>query len=188
MRKIRDPDLLDRLQGIAPQPVNSKIWRMARAGRNPLVATSPKGRWDDGSFEVLYTAVSPDAARAEMHFHLTRGQPVFPSRLQIHLHEIEIEALRAFVFQSIEELVPFGVNVTQFGGLEYSQLQAEYSVTQHIGEAAHFLGCDALVVPGARWPEQNLVVIPRNMESTKLQHLNDHGPQDLKAWARLNGR
>jgi (2Fe-2S) ferredoxin len=188
MRKIRDPALLDRLQGLTPQPFSSKIWRMARAGRNPLVATSPKGRWDDGSFEVLYTALSPDAARAEVHFHLTRGQPVFPSQLQIHLHEIEIEARKVFVFQSIAELVPFGVDATQFGGLEYSRLQAEYSVTQQIGEAANFLGCDALVVPNSRWPEQNLVVIPANLGSGKLKHFSDHGPQDLKAWGRLNGR
>ena len=54
-------------------------------------------------------------------------------------------------------------------------------------EAAHFLGCDALVVPSARWPEQNLVVIPANPGSGKLKHITDHGRQDLKAWGRLQG-
>lgn len=185
MRKIRDPALLDRLQGLEPQSFKGKIWRMARAGRDPLIATSPKGRWDDGSFEVLYTAFSADAARAEVHFHLTRTQPVFPSALHIHLHEIEIELDKAFVFESIESLVPFGVDASHYGGLEYSRLQEEYSVTQRIGEAAHFLGADVLIVPSARWTEQNSVVISRH---SRLRHVADHGPQDLKAWGRLNSR
>ena len=185
MRKIRDPELLDRLQALPVEAFKGKIWRMARAGRDPLIATSPKGRWDDGSFEVLYTALSPDAALAEVHFHLTRSQPVFPSTLQIHLHEIETEAAKAYVFQSVEGLAPFGVDASQYGGLEYSRLQEEYSVTQRIGEAAHFLGADALIVPSARWPEQNLVVIS---SAAGLWHIRDHGPQDLKAWARVNGR
>ena len=188
MRKIRDPALLDCLQGLTLITFSGKIWRMARAGRDPLVATSPKGRWDDGSFEVIYTALSADAARAEVHFHLTRGQPVFPSQLKIHLHEIEVEARRVYAFQSVDELVPFGVEASQFGGLDYSRLKAEYSVTQQIGEAAHFLGCDALIVPSARWPDQNLVVIPARPRTSELKHIEDHGPQDLKAWGRLNGR
>jgi hypothetical protein len=185
MRKIRDPELLDRLQGMPPQSFNGKIWRMARAWRNPLLATNPKGRWDDGSFEVLYTACSPDAARAEMHFHLTRSQPVFPSALQIHLHEIAIEVDKLFVFGSVDDLAPFGVDAAQYGGLAYSRLQEEYSVTQRIGEAANFLGGGGLIVPCARWPGQNLVVISGK---AALKQVQDHGAQDLKTWGRVNGR
>jgi hypothetical protein len=185
MRKIRDPELLDRLQGMPLQSFNGKIWRMARAGRNPLIATSPKGRWDDGSFEVLYTACSPDAARAEMHYHLTRSQPVFPSALQIHLHEIAIEVDEIYVFPSLATLVPFGVDAATYGGMAYARLQEEYSITQRIGEAACFLGSGGLMVPCARWADQNLVVISGKAE---LKHLLDHGPQDLKAWAQVNGR
>jgi hypothetical protein len=184
MRKIRDPALLDRLQGMVPQKFDGKIWRMARAGRNPLAATSPKGRWDDGSFEVLYTACSPDAARAEMHFHLTRSQPVFPSALRIHLHEIAIEVENLYVFPSVDALVPFGVDAGHYGGMEYSRLQEEYSVSQCIGEAVSFLGGGGLIVPSARWPDQNLVVISGK---AVLKHVLDHGVQDLKAWGRVNG-
>lgn len=158
---------------------------MARAGRNPLVATSPKGRWDDGSFEVLYTALSPDAALAEMYFHLGRSQPVFPSALQMHLHEIAVEVEKIYVFSSVDALVPFGVDAALYGGMDYSCLQDEYSITQCIGEAVSFLGGDGLIVPGARWPDQNLVVISGK---AALTHVQDHGAQDLKAWGRVNGR
>ncbi len=98
---------------------------MARAGRDPLIATTPKGRWDDGSFEVLYAALSADAARAEMHFHLTRGQPVYPSSLQIHLHELECDLSEVYVFSSVEALVPLGVNRPDYGKLSYAKLQEE---------------------------------------------------------------
>jgi RES domain-containing protein len=185
MRKIRDPDLLDRLQAVKPVAFTGTIWRMARAGRDPLVRTSPKGRWDDGSFEVLYTALSPDAALAEMHFHLTRSQPVFPSTLRIHLHEIACILQQVYEFASVEDLVPFGVTVSDYGGLGYARLQEEYAVTQQIGEAAHFLGGDGLMVPSARWPDQNLVVMSGD---AKLQHVKDYGVQNLKNWGRVNNR
>lgn len=186
MRKIRDPDLLDRLQSIPCKTYKGTLWRMARAGRDPLMATRPKGRWDDGSFDVLYAALSPDGARAELHYHLTRGQPVFPSTLDVHLHELQIEARRVLEFDRLDALLPFGVDVARYGTSDYMQLQAEYSVTQQIGEAAHFLTVDAVKVPGARWPDQNLVVLPSNPVAAQLTHVKDHGPQNLKAWGLAN--
>jgi RES domain-containing protein len=158
--------------------------RIARAGRNPLLATSPKGRWDDGSFDVLYTALEPDTARAEVHYHLTRLQPVFPSALQVHLHELKADLHNVLVFERIDDLAPFGVEAALYGSSEYAKLQSEYSVTQQIGEAAHFLGADALIVPSARWPGKNLVVFLND----KLIAVKDHGPQDLKTWARQHAK
>lgn len=184
MRKIRNPELLDQLQERATQPFAGHIWRMARAGRNPLLATNPKGRWDDGSFDVLYAARDADAARAEVYYHLTRGQPVFPSTLKIHLHEIAADLKRVLEFENLEALQPFGVDAANYGASDYARLQAEYSITQQIGEAAHFLGLEAIVVPSARWPGQNIVVMATN----RLSHVKDHGPQDLKTWARLNNQ
>jgi RES domain len=182
MRKVRDPDLLDHLQSLTPVPLTTSAWRMARAGRNPLVATNPKGRWDDGSFDVVYAALDADAARAEVYYHLTRGQPVYPSALPIHLHEITTNFDNVLIFENLKALEPFGVDAATYGTADYAKLQAEYSITQRIGEAAHFLGAEAIVVPSARWPESNVVI----MASDHLTHVKDHGPQDLKSWARKN--
>jgi RES domain len=180
MRKIRDPELLDRLQSLKPKTFAGSIWRMARAGRSPLLATQPKGRWDDGTFGVLYAALGADAARAEVFYHLARGQPVFPSALQIHLQEVQANLERVLVFDTLETLVPFGIDGSKYGSSDDAKLQAEYSVTQQIGEAAHFLGMHALVVPSARWPAQNIVVLLQE----GVRHVQDFGPQDLKTWAR----
>lgn len=183
MRKLRDPELLEPLQQMPTRQLQSKLWRIARAGRDPLLATSPKGRWDDGSFDVVYTALDADTARAELHWHVTRGQPVFPSTLQLNLHELELRAESAIAFQSMSDLEPFGVVPHRFGSLDYAKLQEEYSVTQRIGEAAHFLGHDAIVVPSARWPGQNLVVLTGNLRGGAFLHVRNHGHQDLRKWA-----
>lgn len=182
MRKIRNPELLDRLQALQPQPLKQVVWRMARAGRNPLTASTPKGRWDDGSFDVLYTALAPDAARAEVYYHLTRSQPVYPSSLKMHLHELSADLQKVLKFETMETLAPFGIDPNTYGSTDYAKLQAEYSVTQQIGEAAYFLNMDAIVVPSARFPGQNLVVFLNE----KLIHVRDHGPQDLKSWGVEN--
>jgi RES domain len=118
MRKIRNPQLLDRLQNIAPHPFQGSVWRLARAGRNPLLATNPKGRWDDGSFDVLYTALEPDTARAEVHYHLTRMQPVFPSALQVHLYELKADLDKVLAFKTLDDLLPFGVDPALYGTIQ----------------------------------------------------------------------
>jgi RES domain-containing protein len=187
MRRMRDPDLLDRLQAMPMGNYETQVWRITREGRSPLLASSPKGRWDDGSFDVLYTALTADTARAELHFHLTRGQPVFPSGLKLHLHELLITARRTLVFESVEALTPFGVSPAEFGTLDHARLQVEYAVTQQIGEAAQFLGVDALIVPSARWPSSNLVILVGNLADHALRNVADHGHQDLRSWARAQG-
>jgi RES domain-containing protein len=182
-RTLRDPHLLDHVQAIGSQPLQTKVWRITRAGRNPLLASSPKGRWDDGSFDVLYTALAADTARAELYWHLTRGQPVFPSGLRLHLHELHLEAAKALVLDTPDALQAMGLDMSTYGNLGHARLQAEYSVSQQIGEAACFLGYDALVVPSARWPANNLVIITGNLAESRLSSLEDHGHQDLRAWA-----
>jgi RES domain-containing protein len=183
MRKVRDPELIERLQRQPTQPLHTKLWRITRAGRDPLLATSPKGRWDDGSFDVLYTALEPDTARAELHWHLSRSQPVFPSALKLHLHELELKADAAVTIASLSDLTAFGIDTSRYGSLDFARLGEEYALTQKIGEAANFLGHDALIVPSARWPGHNLVVLTAQLADNALMHIQDHGAQELRAWA-----
>jgi RES domain len=187
-RRARDVETLDLLTGLHRQKLELTVWRMVRAGRNPAVPSSPKGRWDDGSFEVLYTACKRDGACAELHYHLTFGQPVFPSQLRIHLHEFRLQVKLAYVFENLESLAPFGVDPQKYGSFDYARLQEEYSPTQKLGEACQFLGADALLVPNARWACQNAVLFAANMAHDALQPVADHGPIDLRTWARMNKR
>jgi RES domain-containing protein len=188
MRKIRDPELIEKLQQIDVAPLHTSAWRITRGGRNPMVATSPKGRWDDGSFPVLYTALEADVARAELYWHLTRGQPVYPSALQLHLHELSVTAERAISIIEPPRLLELGIDLQRYGSMDFAHLQAEYSQTQKIGEVSNFLGVDAIIVPSARAPGHNLVILTGNLGENGIQHVRDHGPQDLRRWATNHGK
>jgi RES domain len=184
MRKARDVTTLDLLAELSRQKHDRPIWRMARAGRNPLQPSAPKGRWDDGSFEVLYTAAERDGACAEMYYHLTRGQPVFPSQIMFRLYELSVSLSSVIAFENIESLATFGIAAANYGTMDYAGLKEEYAPTQKLAEAAAFLGADALLVPSARWPCQNVVLLMDNLHVNSLHLVKDHGAVDLRAWAR----
>ena len=86
----RDNTLIDALEAIDPVTFAGAVWRLVRDGRDPLQCSASGGRWDDGSFDVLYTSMSQAGAVEEMRFHLMRGQPVMPSKVRYRLFELEI--------------------------------------------------------------------------------------------------
>lgn len=88
-RKARDNKLLDALETSPPIEFEDRVWRVVRGDRDPLRGSSPGGRWDDGTFDVLYTSTEADGALAEMHFHIMRGQPIFPSEMEFLLYELK---------------------------------------------------------------------------------------------------
>src|SRR3979409_1220085 len=94
-RKVRDSAIIDFLEAIPKQPFEGSSWRVVRSDRDPLRGSSPKGRWDDGSFDVLYTSLKADGAVAEVNFHLARGQPLFPSQMEFRLFELDVRLLQA---------------------------------------------------------------------------------------------
>lgn len=187
-RIIRDPGLLDRLAACEAQAGDFQLWRIVRSGRDPLMPSGPGGRWDDGSFDVLYTANAADGAKAEVHYHLSRLQPVFPSQAKFHLHEIHAALRKALVFTSLDALQPFGIDPHGFGAAAYARRNAEYAASQKLAEAAHFLGFDALVVPSARWPASNTVLLMGHLAEDQVRHVRDHGAVDLAAWGKANSR
>jgi RES domain-containing protein len=147
----RDPQLLDALDAWPLQPFHGHVWRVVRVGRDPVEPSRAGGRWDRGRFDVLYTALDEDGAIAELDYHL-RLQPVFPSRYEAEAHELTVATERALYFASLDELVPLGVDPARYR-------EPLYSRSQEIGDAAAFLGVAALIVPSARWPCQNAVLM-----------------------------
>ena len=79
-RRARDPELLDALDAHKRTTFTGIVWRVAREGRNPLEPSHAGGRWDLGGndgYDVLYTALEPDGAIAEVAYHRSL-QPVVP--------------------------------------------------------------------------------------------------------------
>jgi RES domain-containing protein len=174
-RRARDLDLLDALEALERVRVDSTVWRAVRKGCDPLSGSATAGRWDPGTFDVLYTALERDGAIAEMHFHLSR-QPVFPSKVDFTVTEIAVRTMRTLKFADLNELKPLGVNVKDYAKVLYRR-------TQEIGDAAAFLGFDGIIAPSARWDCHNLVIFSDQVRPDDLE-LIESSVIDFAAWRR----
>ena len=139
-RQVRDSGLLDALEALPTRPLKGHLWRVVRDGRDPCQCGAAGGRWDDRTFDVLYTAQRGDGAVAEMYFHLSRGQPVVPSQVKYRLHQLEVDISDCLEFYDLAALEGVGLRIAAFGQLSYFERELEYPRSQEIAEAAHFLG------------------------------------------------
>lgn len=181
MSRVRDSALLDAIQTLDPIEFDGPTWRVVREGRDPLLASRTGGRWDDGTFDVLYTSETREGAIAETRYYLMKGQPVIPSKPRYVLHELRLHLQRAMRLVDLDALQSLGVNTAQYGTAQYSQRQMEYPRTQEVGEAAHFLGFDGLVVPNARYDCLNIVLFDDVCESSAKKEVANHGVINLDA-------
>ncbi len=162
-RPARDHLLLDAIDALERTPFSDRVWRVVREGRDPVQGHASGGRWDPGTFDVLYTACDPDGAIAEMHFHLSR-QPVFPSKVAFRLHELSAEAERTLHLADMRALERLGVEKDRYSEVLYAR-------TQEVGDAAHFLGFDGILAPSARWPCMNAVFFTDRIPSDRIEPL-----------------
>jgi RES domain-containing protein len=149
--RVHDRAVLDALENFDPEVFEGAVWRVARKGRDPLRGAVANGRWNAiGEFEVLYTSVRPAGALAEVGYRLSL-EPVWPSKIEHQLHELDVKVDRALRFENLNQLEKLGVDIARFESFEYA-------TTQAIAAAAHFLEFDALIVPSARFDAANVVL------------------------------
>src|SRR4051812_17561799 len=174
-RRIRDNVLIDALEAAPSVIFEGVIWRIVRKGRDVLQGSSYGGRWDDGTFDVLYTSEKADGAAAELYFHLSRGQPVIPSKVDYHLFELQATMRRALKLADLAALAALGIDTGRYGALSYFDRPQEYPRPQAIAETAHFVGFDGLIVPSARWNCLNIVLFCNRIPPEASEVLQDHG-------------
>jgi RES domain-containing protein len=184
-RPPRPKALLDAIEAESPAHFNGPVWRVVTDGFDPLRPSRAGGRWDDGNFDVLYTSASRDGALAESWFHAAKGQPVIPSKVAKRLYRIQAELHRVLDLSADGKLASFGVNMAAYGRLAYIQRLEEYPTLQQIGEVAFFHEYQAVIVPSARWPGTNVVIMTEHVAVTQLEIVADE-PVDLAGWAVEN--
>ena len=150
---------MDALEAVARAPYDGTVWRSVRAGSDPLVCCRSGGRWDDGTFDVLYTSETRAAAIAERRFHLYQGQPIPPSRVRYELFELAVSLEAMMRFPDLPALAAVGLDTASHGRSSYAQRQREYPRSQDIAEACAFLGADGILVPSARQPSVNNLIV-----------------------------
>lgn len=177
-RRGHDDRLLDALGEIDPQPFEGTMWRVVRAGRLVVDGSRGSGRWNPASLSVLYGAQEADGALAEMHFHLNRGQPVFPSRIEHDLFELRVKMTGSLVLADMSMLVKLGVASEEFNQMLYGR-------TQEIADAAFFMGYDGIIAPSARWKCQNIILFLDKIDLDDVEEVRSERI-DWSAWRTKN--
>ncbi len=175
-RRAHDDRLLDAISKIAPVRYGRNVWRVVREGRSPTDGSRGAGRWNPSDLSVLYCSEERDGALSEIHFHLSRGQPVFPSRIRHVVWKLGAELQQSLTLLDVEHLTRLGVEMSRYPGILYAK-------TQEIGAAAAFLGFDGLISPSARHECANLVVFLDNAAPEALAEISGE-PVDWADWTR----
>ena len=177
--RLHDRAILDALESLDSVRLEQTVWRVARKGRDPLRGAMATGRWNAaGELEVLYTSAEPDGALAEVGYRLSL-EPIWPSKVEHQIHELSIKADNALRFENLAQLKKLGVDISKFETFEYS-------MTQSIASAAHFLQFDALIVPSARHTALNVVLF-LDIIQTQPELINSEDV-DWNTWRAKNRR
>ncbi len=179
-RQALDDRLLDLIGAIDAQIYDGTMWRVVREGRDVVDGSRGSGRWNTSEMSVLYGAAVPDGAIAEIHFHLNRGQSVFPSRMRHNLHELTVKAQQTLVLADMAQLKQLGVEDSRYRELLYTR-------TQEISAAAAFLGFDGLIVPSARWDCQNIVLFLEAIDLEDVRTISSK-PVDWTQWRKAHSK
>ena len=177
-RRALDDRLLDLVGEIEGQPFDGAAWRVVRTGRDVLDGSRGSGRWNTSDMSVLYCTADPDGALAEINFHLSMGQSVFPSRMRHDLCKLQIKTRHTLVLADMEQLKKLGVEESRYRELLYSR-------TQEIAAAAAFLGFDGLIAPSARWNCQNIILFLDAIDVEEIRKVSSQ-PIDWQAWRKAN--
>jgi RES domain-containing protein len=172
--RVHDRAILDALDAMTPVRFENKVWRITRAGYDATRGSAANGRWSPGcNVEVLYTSLAREGALAEIGYRLSL-EPVWPSRIHHEIHQITALSERNLAFASIASLAPLGVDVSKYESFDYT-------ATQALAAAAHFLEFDGLLVPSARHNSMNLVLFMDRGVSGSFE-VTSSEPVDWAAW------
>ena len=145
--------LTDVFARVAQELFSGTVYRVTSANAEALAASMNGGRWSPPSnhepgFPVLYTSLDQDGAIAEVASYLSLLSPLPRKPLVVHAIRITTSKTVTLELSDLEEM---GIDPDLYSSRNYSR-------TQEIGAAAHFMGLDALITPSARWDCQNLTV------------------------------
>ena len=129
-----------------------------------------------GENGVLYTSLLPDGALAELVFHWGMLSPL-PSKPAVLSH------LRVDLTETLRIL---RVDLAALDVDEHQYLSTHYDAMQKIGAAVAFLGCDGLIVPSARWSDENLVIFTENLKGMDTLSIEETKEVDWQKWGREN--
>ncbi|MEO1190513.1 MAG: RES family NAD+ phosphorylase [Pseudomonadota bacterium] len=168
---------MDRISDLPLEPFNGIVYRTTRTGLDPLAYSTRGGRWArPNGTAVLYTSLERSGALAELSYHWGRLTPLPTKAMVLHRVQVSLRQVRRL---PRDRLADFGLTPDIYR-------HTNVTACQEIGEAAAFLGADALLAPSARWACDNLVVFGDDARRTDVR-LIDSEEVDWKPWAEEQG-
>ena len=114
-RTLRDIELIDDVEALPTESFSGDVFRLIQDGRDPTTCWHPEGRWDDGAFDVLYTATTEQGALAEVRYHLSQQQPFMPDFLKRRMFRIPVKEVEVVNLLDLSLLGKLGVDLSAWG-------------------------------------------------------------------------
>jgi RES domain-containing protein len=152
---VYPPELLDRLQAIAPGPWAGTAYRHMFASYRPDIENTRGARWNPPNTAAIYASLTRDGALAEAN-HAIALQPLRPSAKRT-LYEIEIVLSNILDLSDRALLAEIGIGAAE---LDDPTMEA----CREVGGAVAWLEHDGLLVPSARSDATNLVIFAGNQQ------------------------
>jgi len=150
-----DRTLIERLDALSRVPFEGEAFRHMGPGYGPLDAEGARihgGRWNPpNSFPVLYFALGRDTAGAEFYRVATRQGMPPENLLPRHLHRYRVRLARVADLSDSKALEQVGLSLADVRADDLSRCQA-------VGDAAHYLGFEAVQSPSATGAGEVLAV------------------------------
>lgn len=180
MTFTHDDRLLDKIDGLKRHAYTGAMWRVVRKERSAFDGSRGAGRWNTNEMKVLYGAQEANGAIAEIHFHLSRGQSVFPSKMQHVLYELSLETERTLIFANMTELVKLGIDEARYSKILYGR-------SQTIASAASFMGFDGIIAPNARYDCHNIILFLDQFSLENIKVVSEK-PIDWAVWRKQHSK
>jgi RES domain-containing protein len=152
---VPDPDLVERLDGIARRPLSASTYRHVSAGRQPLSGEGSRihgGRWNPPeSFPTLYVGLTPQVAVAEFHRLAARAGRDVHDFLPREVHRIDVVLGEVLDLADAAALDGLGIDPSRL-------VDDDLRASQALGDAAHYLGIEAVLSASAACPGQALAI------------------------------
>ena len=175
---IHDREILDALADFPVETFSGVAYRATKKSLDSLTSSTNGGRWmRRGEASVLYTALSRDGAIAELTYRwgMLTPQPSGPAA--VSELKIDLESSIRIVRANFEIL---GIDEKNYAVLHYTRMQ-------EIGAAAAFLELHGIIVPSARWQNENLIVFTDNLGAMDSLEVVKTEDVDWQAWGKENG-
>jgi RES domain-containing protein len=171
---VPNPDLVERLDQLPRRMLKAVAYRHVSEGRQPLSGEGARiqgGRWNSPeSFPTLYVGMTEDTVAAEFRRLATRSGRSTADFLPRQLYQIEVK------LQLVLDLTDAGhVHALKIDATDL--VSDDLTTCQALGDAAHYLGTEAVLAPSAAGAGLALAIFTDRLGPTSVL-----SPRLLRVW------